>query len=56
MPEVLEPLTLASGAHFDLIPVENGLFGPRVTTAGLLPGAAMAGISPARAAYGRRRF
>jgi NifB/MoaA-like Fe-S oxidoreductase len=41
MPEVLEPLTLASGAHFDLIPVENGLFGPRVTTAGLLPGASI---------------
>ncbi|HET8624840.1 MAG TPA: DUF512 domain-containing protein, partial [Gemmatimonadales bacterium] len=26
----------------DLIPVENTLFGPRVTTAGLVPGAAIA--------------
>jgi len=39
MPQVLEPLTRASGAAFDLIVVENRLFGPRVTTAGLLAGA-----------------
>lgn len=41
MPEVLAPLAEASGAHFDLIPVVNSLFGPRVTTAGLLPGRAL---------------
>ena len=41
MPEVLEPLTRASGARFELIAIENGLFGPRVTTAGLLPGASI---------------
>ncbi len=41
MPEVLAPLAEASGAHFDLISVVNSLFGPRVTTAGLLPGQAL---------------
>jgi putative radical SAM enzyme (TIGR03279 family) len=41
MPEVLEPLASVSGAVFELISVENGLFGPRVTTAGLLPGASI---------------
>jgi len=40
MPQVLEPLTRATGAEFDLIVLENTLFGPSVTTAGLLPGAA----------------
>lgn len=39
MPQVLGPLTEATGAMFDLIPVENTLFGNSVTTAGLLPGA-----------------
>jgi len=38
MPQVLEPLTRATGAALDLIVVENSLFGSRVTTAGLLPG------------------
>lgn len=42
MPQVLTPLAAASGAEFELIPVENGLFGPRVTTAGLLPGNSIA--------------
>ena len=42
MPQVLEPLAEASGASFDLLVVENGLFGPRVTTAGLLPGKSIA--------------
>ena len=42
MPQVLAPLSQASGAEFDLIVVENGLFGPRVTTAGLLPGKSVA--------------
>lgn len=41
MPQVLGPLTEASGAEFDLIPIVNTLFGPTVTSAGLLPGAAL---------------
>ena len=41
MPMVLEPLARLTGAEFELIPVVNTLFGPSVTTAGLLPGAAM---------------
>lgn len=40
MPQVLEPLTQATGASFELLVVENSLFGRSVTTAGLLPGAA----------------
>jgi putative radical SAM enzyme (TIGR03279 family) len=39
MPELLEQLTRATGAEFILIPVENSLFGPTTTTAGLLVGA-----------------
>lgn len=42
MPQVLEALSSASGAQFELIIVANGLFGPRVTTAGLLPGQSIA--------------
>ncbi|HET8622984.1 MAG TPA: DUF512 domain-containing protein, partial [Gemmatimonadales bacterium] len=42
MPGVLAPLQAVTGATLDLIPVENTLFGPRVTTAGLVPGAAIA--------------
>ena len=38
MPQVLAPLSEASGAKIELIVVANSLFGPRVTTAGLLPG------------------
>ncbi|MBM4188178.1 MAG: DUF512 domain-containing protein [Gemmatimonadetes bacterium] len=38
MPQVLQPLETASGARFRLIPVVNQVFGPRVTTAGLLGG------------------
>ncbi len=41
MPMVLEPLARITGAEFELIPVVNSLFGPSVTTAGLLPGMAM---------------
>jgi putative radical SAM enzyme (TIGR03279 family) len=41
MPMVLEPLSNVTGSHFELIPVVNTLFGPSVTTAGLLPGTAM---------------
>jgi putative radical SAM enzyme (TIGR03279 family) len=39
MPELLEALTRQTGAHFELIPMVNSLFGPTVTTAGLLVGA-----------------
>jgi putative radical SAM enzyme (TIGR03279 family) len=49
MPMVLEPLSRATGAHFELITVVNSLFGPSVTTAGLLPGTALQGaLSPRR--------
>jgi putative radical SAM enzyme (TIGR03279 family) len=41
MPMVLDPLSAATGADFQLVPVVNDLFGPRVTTAGLLSGAAI---------------
>lgn len=41
MPAVLAPLGRITGARLELIVVENSLFGPRVTTAGLLPGAAI---------------
>jgi NifB/MoaA-like Fe-S oxidoreductase len=41
LPQVIEPLTAITGAMFELIPVENTLFGTTVTTAGLLPGTAM---------------
>lgn len=40
MPQVLAPLTEATGASFELLVLENSLFGRSVTTAGLLPGAA----------------
>jgi putative radical SAM enzyme (TIGR03279 family) len=48
MPQVLAPLAEASGAVLDLIVVSNGLFGPRVTTAGLLPGESIANAIRAR--------
>jgi putative radical SAM enzyme (TIGR03279 family) len=41
MPQVIAPLTDITGARFELIPVENTLFGTTVTTAGLIPGSAM---------------
>ena len=41
MPQVIAPLTDVTGARFELIPVENTLFGTTVTTAGLIPGSAM---------------
>lgn len=40
MPQVLGPLRSATDAEFELIPLENSLFGPSVTCAGLLPGSA----------------
>ena len=39
MPELLEQLSEATGASFELIVTENSLFGPTTTTAGLLVGA-----------------
>lgn len=39
MPDLLAELSRATGAEFVLIPVENSLFGPTTTTAGLLVGA-----------------
>jgi len=39
MPELLDQLHVATGATFVLIPVDNSLFGPTTTTAGLLVGA-----------------
>ncbi len=41
MPQVLAPLAEATGATLELLTLENTLFGPSVTTAGLLPGAAI---------------
>jgi len=41
MPELLSLLTGVTGACFELIRVENSLFGPTTTTAGLLVGADM---------------
>lgn len=39
MPALLQQLTARTGARFELISVTNSLFGPTVTTAGLLVGA-----------------
>ncbi len=39
MPEFLDQLHAQTGAHFEVIPMTNSLFGPTVTTAGLLVGA-----------------
>ena len=41
MPQVLSEVASTTGGHFELIVVENSLFGSSVTTAGLLPGAAV---------------
>ncbi|MEO5814474.1 MAG: DUF512 domain-containing protein [Gemmatimonadaceae bacterium] len=39
MPELLEALTKQTGAEFSMIVMENSMFGPTTTTAGLLVGA-----------------
>jgi putative radical SAM enzyme (TIGR03279 family) len=39
MPELLDDLRARTGATFELLPIENSLFGPTTTTAGLLVGA-----------------
>ena len=41
MPLVLTDVAATTGGSFELVVVENTLFGPSVTTAGLLPGAAI---------------
>ncbi|PYO98602.1 MAG: DUF512 domain-containing protein [Gemmatimonadetes bacterium] len=41
MPQVIDELTAATRARFELVVVENTLFGPTVTTAGLLPATAI---------------
>jgi NifB/MoaA-like Fe-S oxidoreductase len=41
MPQVLDGLGSATGGRFEIVIVENTLFGPSVTTAGLLPAAAI---------------
>ncbi len=41
MPMVIAPLAQITGASFELVVVENDLFGARVTTAGLLSGGSM---------------
>jgi len=41
MPQVVGDLTASTGAHFEILALENTLFGPSVTTAGLLPGKAV---------------
>jgi hypothetical protein len=40
MPPVLQTLSACTGGEFQLIVLENDLFGPSVTTAGLLAGRA----------------
>ncbi|HEY0242683.1 MAG TPA: DUF512 domain-containing protein [Gemmatimonadaceae bacterium] len=39
MPELLDQISRVTGAEMILIPMENSLFGPTITTAGLLVGA-----------------
>jgi putative radical SAM enzyme (TIGR03279 family) len=41
MPQVVPGLAAATGADFEIVAVENSVFGSSVTTAGLLPGAAI---------------
>ena len=41
MPQVLDGLGSATGGRFEIVIVENTLFGPSVTSAGLLPAAAI---------------
>jgi len=51
MPDLLSQLAAATGAAFQLVPTENSLFGPTITTAGLLVGADIE-----RALTGRSEF
>jgi NifB/MoaA-like Fe-S oxidoreductase len=38
IPQIVADLTRITAAHFEILALENTLFGPSVTTAGLLPG------------------
>ncbi|MFM9013147.1 MAG: DUF512 domain-containing protein, partial [Gemmatimonadota bacterium] len=49
LPELLDRLSATTGARFELIPTTNSLFGPTVTTAGLLVGADIARALEGRA-------
>jgi putative radical SAM enzyme (TIGR03279 family) len=48
MPQLLDQLSVATGATFDLIVTANSLFGPTTTTAGLLVGADIRRVLEAR--------
>jgi NifB/MoaA-like Fe-S oxidoreductase len=48
MPEVLHTLSQATGGSFELMVLENDLFGSSVTTAALLPGRAFGRALAAR--------
>jgi putative radical SAM enzyme (TIGR03279 family) len=48
LPQVTAELSAATGAHFEILSVENTLFGSSVTTAGLLPAAAVLSALRAR--------
>jgi putative radical SAM enzyme (TIGR03279 family) len=41
IPQIVADLTRITGAHYEILALENTLFGPSVTTAGLLPGKAV---------------
>ena len=41
IPQIVPDLTQMTGAQFEILALENTLFGPSVTTAGLLPGKAI---------------
>jgi putative radical SAM enzyme (TIGR03279 family) len=41
IPQIVTDLTQLTGARFEILALENTLFGPSVTTAGLLPGKAI---------------
>jgi len=43
IPQIVADLTQITHAHFEILALENTLFGPSVTTAGLLPGKAILG-------------
>jgi putative radical SAM enzyme (TIGR03279 family) len=49
MPELLESITTRTGARFELLVAENSLFGPTITTAGLLVGKDVVRMLEARA-------
>ena len=44
MPQVVTELAAATGGRFEILAVENTVFGPSVTTAGLLPGKAILAV------------